>query len=105
MKDGYTAAPLRANATLMRFDSFRPGAWLLSRIEVGSEVRGRGIARELLARVLADADDEQVPLYLSVEPDGTGLDDEQLRAWYGRSGFVPDLDTGVTGMVREPVQR
>ena len=109
MRDCYSANPLRAHADLMPFDIRRPGAWLLTRIEVadddvdGSPLRGRGIARGLMARVLADADAEGAAIYLVIDPDGTGLDEDQLREWYRRLGFVkdPTIDSDVT-MVREP---
>lgn len=104
MKDGYTAYPIRATVSLMPFDSYRPGAWLVTGVEVGHEVpRGTGVARGLMRRVLDDADSEGVVLYLSIEPDGTGLDEDQLRAWYERLGFVTDHDIGSDyAMVRTP---
>jgi hypothetical protein len=109
MKDGYSAYPHRATASLMPFDSVRPGSWLLTGIEVGvkdwdgNPLRGKGIARELMAQILADADAEGAPLYLSIEPDGSpgSLTAEQLRDWYTRLGFVPTMDSEFA-MLREP---
>lgn len=101
MKDGYTAYPVRATAHLMPFDSYRRGAWLLTSVEVAYDHRGEGVARGLMRHVLADADAEGAPLYLSIEPDGTGLDEDQLRTWYRRLGFVDDPMSAIT-MVREP---
>ena len=49
--------------------------------------RRRGIGGRLLSRVTADADREGVTLYLDIVP-GDGMDADQLRAWYGRHGFV-----------------
>jgi len=49
--------------------------------------RRRGIASRLLRRVTADADREDVALYLDIVP-GDGMDADQLRDWYGRHGFV-----------------
>jgi GNAT superfamily N-acetyltransferase len=49
--------------------------------------RRRGIAGRLLSRVTADADREGVTLYLDIVP-GDGMDADQLRAWYGRHGFL-----------------
>lgn len=64
---------------------FKEG-WLITRINVPVAYRGRGHARELLRRVLADADAERVPLYLEISPsDGLGF--TELRAWYERHGF------------------
>jgi GNAT superfamily N-acetyltransferase len=49
--------------------------------------RRRGIGGRLLTRVTADADREGVTLYLDIVP-GDGMDADQLRAWYGRHGFL-----------------
>ena len=48
--------------------------------------RGRGIARKLLAEILADADANGVTLWLEISP-SDGLDYDQLKAWYKRHGF------------------
>jgi ribosomal protein S18 acetylase RimI-like enzyme len=103
MQDTYSAYPIRAHAYLMPFDSYRVGAWLLTGVEVAYNERGKGIARDLMRRVLADADAERAPLYLSVEPDGTpaSLDEDQLSAWYQRLGFVFMAEDDYSGMVRE----
>jgi N-acetylglutamate synthase-like GNAT family acetyltransferase len=66
--------------------------WLFTGVDVAHNERGKGVARELLRRVLDDADTEGVTLFLSVEPDGTGLDDSQLRDWYARLGFIESED-------------
>lgn len=102
MQDGYSAFPVRATAHLMPFDSYHPGSYLLTSIEVGHEARGQGVGSRLLKRVLDDADKEGVVLYLDIQPDGTGLDERQLRAWYERRGFrhAPNLED--TALVREP---
>lgn len=103
MKDGYTAYPIRATAHLMPFDTWEEGSWLLTSVEVGNEHRGKGVARGLMAQVLADADAEGVTLYLAVEPDGTGLGVSELMDWYKRCGFTSDsgLDSELA-MVRRP---
>lgn len=101
MKDGYSAYPLRAHASLMPFDAYEPGAWLLTGIDVAHKERGQGVARELMRRVLRDADRERVVLCLAIHPDGTGLDHDQLRAWYKRLGFKDMPGSGVE-MVRQP---
>lgn len=70
---------------------------------VGTRMRGQGNASRLLKTVTDEADSEGVILYLSVEPDGTGLSEEQLRAWYQRNGFVNmDPEMSETGMIRHP---
>ena len=48
--------------------------------------RGKGIATDLLDECVADADAEQVTLWLEVSP-SDGLDYDQLVAWYTRHGF------------------
>lgn len=71
-------------------------------IGVGRAFRGQGAASRVLKEVIEDADREGVKLYLSIEPDGTGLEEDALRAWYSRFGFV-NMDPELTdiGMVRE----
>lgn len=105
VRDVYSAAPIRAHAYLMPFDVIEPGAWLLTGIEVAHNERGNGHARELLRRVLHDADKESITLYLSIEPDHTldSLDEDPLRRWYTRHGFVADVsvDSDIA-MVRKP---
>lgn len=70
---------------------------------VGTRMRGQGNASRLLKTVTDEADSEGVVLYLSVEPDGTGLNEEELRAWYQRNGFENmDPEMSETGMIRQP---
>lgn len=83
-----------------------PDVWLVTGVTVQSRFRGQGWASKLLDEVLADADREGVTLLLNVDPDGTGLDEAQLRAFYSRRGFVPWAPAGSPverGMRREPV--
>lgn len=70
---------------------------------VGTRSRGQGCASRLLKTVTDEADAEGVILYLSIEPDGTGLDEDQLRSWYSRNGFANmDPELTETGMIRQP---
>lgn len=70
---------------------------------VGTRKRGQGNASRLLKLVTDEADAEEVILYLSIEPDGTGLDEDQLRSWYSRNGFENmDPELTETGMIRQP---
>lgn len=85
MKHSYTDIYHRANVDLIRIN---PRAWLVTRVEVGSEWRGQGAGGRLLDRVCMAADVEGVDLLISVEPDGTGLDHEALVGFYERRGFV-----------------
>ena len=48
--------------------------------------RGNGYGSELLDRILADADAEDVILRLNIDPYGD-MTFDQLREWYGRNGF------------------
>lgn len=100
MRDVYSAYPLRAHAYLMPYLADESGkTWLLTGIDVAHNERGRGVARGLLDQVLADADEQGVTLLLSIEPDGTGLEYDQLHQWYSRLGFVEIEDSL---MSREP---
>lgn len=71
--------------------------WMITSVGVQRSLRGRGAAGRLLDLVLAEADAEGTLLILSVQPDGTGLDEDTLRAFYGRRGFrlAPLLEDAV----------
>lgn len=99
MRDVYSAYPIRAHAYLMPLVSLPGNWWLLTGIDVAHSERGKGVARDLIGRVVADADSEGATLCLVIEPDGTGLDVDQLRSWYERLGFVSIEGYGI-GMVR-----
>jgi len=60
--------------------------WCITRINVPAEHRGRGHGTAILKRLLADADEEQVVLWLEVLSSGP-LDRNALTAWYERYGF------------------
>lgn len=62
------------------------GGWVISRVNTPHLHRGQGIARELMAQALADADKEDTRLWLAINPYGP-MDYEQLEAWYLRCGF------------------
>ena len=77
------------------------GGYLITRINVPSAHRGRGIARAMIEECLADADRARRWLYLQVSPsDGLGYD--ALVAWYERCGFSQD-ELGL--WYRRPVRR
>ncbi len=63
------------------------GEWWITRINVPIEFRGLGHGRELLRRVLKDADSEEAVLRLVINPYGE-MSRRQLRTWYERHGFV-----------------
>lgn len=78
--------------------------FLITRISVPQEHRGKGVATRLLRRVLADADEEGARLYLAIMPSGGSLTAKQLERWYRRYGFKPDPQhEGV--FVREPTEK
>lgn len=77
--------------------------WLVTSVGVQSHQRGTGAASRLLDEVLKEADAEGVSMFLSIEPDGTGLDAATLRSWYERKGFeAMDPELTEIGMVRTP---
>lgn len=75
--------------------------WLVTGVQVGRAHRGGGHAGRLLDRVIADADAEGITLSLMVVPDGTGLQSDQLIAFYSRRGFTIADEDFVT-MTRPP---
>lgn len=87
---GYKAAI----ADLVRYQ----GGMMITRINVPRDHRGKGHARKLLGRILADADKDGVALYLHVSA-SDGLTEQQLDAWYKRHGFV---EKNCLWLVREP---
>lgn len=100
MQHSYRIPGVRASVDLMFHPQGRLA--LLTRCEVGREERGRGHASKLMRMMLADADRDGITIYLSVEPDGTGLDALTLRSWYERLGF---RDFRERTMIREPNTR
>lgn len=100
MRDGYYN--MEHGATVDLIKSSDSSLVIITRIMVTAQQRGKGYARELMERVIEDADEEGVLLMLSVEADPGGLDEKTLKAWYTRLGFeiLPGSDTT---MVRRPV--
>jgi GNAT superfamily N-acetyltransferase len=74
------------------------GGWVVCRVNTPYRSRGKGIARRLMAQVLADADAEGVTLWLGINPYGP-MDYDQLESWYRRLGFKGPLSG--TGMGRD----
>lgn len=104
MRHTYASPQHAALADLVELET---GEWLLTRVAVPRPHRGTGVARELLRRVLADADAEGVTLRLSVVPYGNGgLERRELAEWYARHGFRVDARearrSGGGVMVRRP---
>lgn len=61
--------------------------WHITRINVPQQARGHGLGSKMLDLLCREADEEGAALSLEVQSSGP-LDDEALRAWYGRRGFV-----------------
>lgn len=71
----------------------------IKRIHVDSAARGQGVASAMLDYVCDEADDNDTNLRLEVaaRAGAGGLNNDQLRAWYTRHGFVPDTDNDRPG--------
>ena len=54
------------------------GGYVLTRIRTTPPDRGQGLARRLMRQVLDDADRENVPLLLTVQPYDDALDEREL---------------------------
>src|SRR6059058_2728528 len=70
---------------------------LITRIEVHEPFRGKGYASEMMKEVIKDADEQGVILFLTVDSDGTGLGNLELRRWYFRLGFQRFAGTEMFG--------
>jgi GNAT superfamily N-acetyltransferase len=99
MKTCYVDKDSRSIIDLMEVDSL--GFHLITRVNVPEAHRRQGIARRLMAEVLAEADRESIVLALWPMPSGD-MTRRQLIEWYERLGFV--RGTAETGyyMVRGP---
>lgn len=88
MKNHYADLETRSIISLSPPGDHYP-SWTINRISVLPQHRGKSIASILLDQVCADADNENVTLYLEVQPDmsATGLTYDQLTAFYSRRGF------------------
>lgn len=87
MKDCFVInlSPVRiAIADLVRTG---PETFVVTRINVPQQFRGKGHGSKLLKMVLDAADEAQVTLELDVYASGP-LSDEDLVFWYERHGFV-----------------
>lgn len=76
----------------------------INRINVPVKGRGLGYGRHLLQQCLAQADDEDITLRLTINPSGK-MNYEALQAWYERHGFVQDTCVSSPNryyMVRKP---
>ncbi len=87
MKTCYVDKVTRSIADLCPPEDHNSGdGWLISRINVPLRARGQGHARAIFEKILTDADEEGVTLFLWICPSG-GLNYVELEAWYTRHGF------------------
>lgn len=91
IKLGHTCAI--ADLTQLGFD------YELNRINVPPAFRGRGYGSALMDMILTDADREKVTIRLWVNGQAGEMNEAQLRNWYGRLGWITNLDGS---MVRPP---
>lgn len=57
-----------------------------------------GGGRKALETLIIVADNHNIPIYITVEPTGNkNLTKSQLKAWYGRNGFVPIKNNNTDG--------
>jgi len=83
MKSRYIIAEHQAIADLKTCVGPGGPGFLLARLYTPVHSRGKGVARRLLKIILDEADRDQIHIYLEILA-GSGLDHEQLEAWYRR---------------------
>ncbi len=71
----------------MGADDMDTDGFIINRVNTPKDFRGKGHARELMRRCLADADAEGVTLYLWINAYGD-MSTRQLGSWYKRLGFT-----------------
>lgn len=74
---------LRAVLALARHSD----GWMIMRLNVPKQYRGKGYGRKLLQEVLDDSDKMGFKLYLAISA-GDGLTFAELEQWYMRRGFI-----------------
>lgn len=67
---------------------FDPLHWVLTDITVPFAHQGHGVGSRLLSMVIKHADDRQIDICLSIQPESGWMNYNELEAWYGRYGFV-----------------
>ena len=104
MRNAYYDTEHHATISLMPMPTMNPPGHLITSVEVFRTNRRKGVATRLMQAVCQVADMEQAALYLSVQSDGTGPDDDQLRDWYATFGFVM-LIQDPSAMIRYPKEQ
>lgn len=84
MQPCYMIREVRAIADVCRLGSH----YVITRINVSEEYRGRGYGSKLLKEICNDADNEGATLMLECVSSGE-MDDMDLAQWYIRNGFTP----------------
>lgn len=78
-------------------------SWLVSRVNVPAQHRGKGHGRQLMLQLTTWADREQQTLMLTVNPYADSpLKQAELTAWYLRCGFVQVVAQPAGLLVRLP---
>lgn len=77
------------------------GGYIISRIFVPEGYRDIGIGNDLITRMTRKADAQKLILYIEVQAYGE-MNNDQLKAWYERNGFVYD---GSHWFIRSPQER
>lgn len=65
----------------------RFGDYEIAYMRVDPEFRGKGLATQLLIRAKRIAENQGVDLVAFLDPDGTGLTEQEEREWLKRHGF------------------
>jgi predicted GNAT family acetyltransferase len=87
MRHTYADVDHWATVHLFHCTPLSENKYIVSGWEINRKYRGQGYASKLFDLMLADADKEKATLMLAVEPDGTGLDELALFAFYESRGF------------------
>ena len=75
--------------------------YIITRVNVPVAHRARGHGRELMRRVIHQADQEGVTLWLEISAyPGALMQNAELVDWYRRRGF--EYEAGVGGLMRRP---
>ena len=97
MKNCYFDPTTRVIADLIPLELTYPtvipvNGYVITRINVPIQHRGRGLGSHILSRILEDADQTDATLYLDILPSGP-LDYYALENWYTRYGFRRRMDS------------
>ncbi len=100
MANDYSCRLARGQIARIKLSVEGPSQRLIDWVFVPPAYRAAGIGRQLMRRVVADADAHGVTLRLEARA-CAGLEQAQLEAWYGRFGFWATGERGAFGPVLE----